>query len=674
MLQCTSGVTQARLPNSSCDASKLTTLQFVGPDSPNPDKSVFPSDTNNFGPAVGFSYQLPWFGEGKTTLRGGYSITYGGPGRNGITLDEVLGGAPGATNTANLALNSFTNPDGTLEYLDLTKVAKLVPIRPTLAPGGSFSIFQKAGTFVAYAPDFATPYTQNYNLSLTRTLSRNFTLDMRYVGTRGMKLSATQDLNAPNVFNNPELFNALEAVRRGQESPFFDSMLAGLNLNPTVTGYGAVGTCVTQPTGSIAPGLGQNGCGANQVLQTGAAAMRRWQGGSIANGDYFAVADALNGSPTAGNSPTNGGYTAIPTGTTVGGRLLRNGCDRLAIGSAIGTAPAGQVMGASGATSIRCFPENFITMNPQLDEAEYVQNTGYSTYHSLQTQLIMRPIHGVSLTGTYTWSKTMSLAGSGNVNLLDRKQDYTLSGNHLTHDFRTNGTFELPIGPNKLLFGNASGWLARAIERWQASFIFNGYTGRPVSVTAGRTLWGGNSPDVVGPWGVRGGSTEWGTIVTNATGNTGGTYFGYPSPFVKVADPACAVGGLTDVTDRMGYNLRGNTSSTTGAFTAVCTNDALANAATGQIILQNAAPGKKGTLGTNSLQTRGVWSFDASMSKTFRISESKSAQIRMDAQNVLNHPTPPDPTLNINSGTEFGYMTGDKTGSRSFRGSVRLTF
>jgi hypothetical protein len=358
----------------------------------------------------------------------------------------------------------------------------------------------------------------------------------------------------------------------------------------------------------------------------------------------------------------------------VGGRLLRNGCDRLAVGAAIGTAPVGQVQTASGLANLRCFPENFITMNPQLDTADYVMNTGRSRYDSLQTQIIMRPIHGISLTGTYTWSKTMELDGADNIDLRNRRADYTLDGNHLTHDFRTNGTFELPIGPNKLLFSNASGLFARLIERWQASFIFNGYTGRPISVTGAQSLWDGNNPDVVGPFPVRGGSTEWGTVVINATGNTGGTYFGYPSPFMKVADPACAAGGLTDRIDPMGFNLRGNISATTGNLNLVCTNDALADARTGQIILQNAAPGKRGTLGSNTLQTRGVWSFDASMSKTFRISESKSAQIRMDATNVLNHPTPPDPTLSINSNTTFGNMEGDKTGSRSFRGSVRITF
>jgi hypothetical protein len=159
----------------------------------------------------------------------------------------------------------------------------------------------------------------------------------------------------------------------------------------------------------------------------------------------------------------------------------------------------------------------------------------------------------------------MTLAGFDNVDLRNRRADYTLSGNHLTHDFRTNGTVELPIGPNKLLLANSSGWVARLAERWQASFIFNGYTGRPASVTGAQSLWSGSNPDVVGPFPVRGGSTEWGTIVTNAIGNTGGTYFGSPSPFVKVPDPACAPGGLTDVTDAMGFNLRGNP-TTTGGF------------------------------------------------------------------------------------------------------------
>src|SRR6185369_10581331 len=53
-----------------------TAMQFVGKNSPNPNESWYPDDYNNFGPAVGFAWQVPWFGAGKTTVRGGYQMTY----------------------------------------------------------------------------------------------------------------------------------------------------------------------------------------------------------------------------------------------------------------------------------------------------------------------------------------------------------------------------------------------------------------------------------------------------------------------------------------------------------------------------------------------------------------------------------------------------------------------
>ena len=54
----------------------MSKVAFIGPDSPNPGKQLYNNDNNNFGPAVGFAWQLPWGGKGKTTLRGGYQMTY----------------------------------------------------------------------------------------------------------------------------------------------------------------------------------------------------------------------------------------------------------------------------------------------------------------------------------------------------------------------------------------------------------------------------------------------------------------------------------------------------------------------------------------------------------------------------------------------------------------------
>jgi hypothetical protein len=660
LLQCVSGVRQnSNLPFSSCDPNKLTTLEFIGPDSSNPQKSVIRPDRNNFGPVFGFAWSVPWFGEGKTTLRGGYSVTYGGPGRDGISLDGVLGGAPGASNSPSISITSFTNADGTLDYLDLSDIPKLVPITPTLAPGGSFPIYQNSSTFTAYSPSFVTPYTQNLNLSVQRTLTRLLSLEVKYVGTRGLKLQGTQNLNDSNVFSNPELFQALEITRAGGDAPLFDQMFAGLNLNPGVsggTGKGSYG-----PVGTV------NSAG---VLQTGSMHLRRWQGSDLANGEYADIADAITGNLPTGNT----GAVAVPSTVTVGQRILRNGCDRLAVGTPVGTAPIGQVQTSAGLMPIRCFPENWILMNPQMDNPNYIANYGKSNYHSLQTQLVMRPVKGISLTGTYTWSRNLTLQNNDYKDLRDRDADYALSTNNLQHDLRINGTVELPIGPNKLFFGNSSGWVARVLERWQASFIFQGYSGRPSSVEGAQSLWNGDGIDIVGPFPVHGGEVEWGTIVSSTTtGQLGGTYFGSPNPFTKVSDPACAAGGLTDVTDAMGWNLRGNLGNT-GSFNQLCTNDALANASTGQILLQNARPGQRGTYGVRTISRPGVWNFDASMSKTFQLTESKSLQVRMDATNVLNHPAPPTPEFDINDNTLFGNITGDKTGNRSFKASLRLAF
>jgi outer membrane receptor protein involved in Fe transport len=58
------------------DPSFLTDQVFIGPNSPRPDQQLFRQDYNNFGPAVGFAYNLPWLRKHRTTVRGGYQVSY----------------------------------------------------------------------------------------------------------------------------------------------------------------------------------------------------------------------------------------------------------------------------------------------------------------------------------------------------------------------------------------------------------------------------------------------------------------------------------------------------------------------------------------------------------------------------------------------------------------------
>jgi len=540
----------------------LTTVEFVGPNSPNPGKQIYKSDLNNFAPALGFSWKLPWFGENKTTVRGGYGISYQGGGR-GLELDTAL--------TTNLP---GINDSKTVTQATFSDLSTLVLPLPRNKPLQPVPLTDRAQSLTTWDPNYVTPYIQNITLSVTREVRRNVAVDLRYIGTRGVKLYGNIALNQANFLTNG-LLDALNTTRNGGTAPLFDQMFKGVVLN---TGQPAVGT------GGV----------------TGSAALRASTiyRGNIANGNYAAVAATLNTSNITG----------------VSGGLLRN---------------AG-------------LPENFIVNNPQFNGVQYNTNDGSSTYHSLQTQVTYRPTAGLTYQATYVWSRGISNALSGWSNPVDRSLDRTLQASHRTHDFRTNGSFELPIGPNKMLLGGSSGVLARVVERWQLSWIANLISGQPLSITGTNTYINNGRLDIVGAFPKKG----------EATMTPGGLpqYFS-EAGFKFIRDPGCAAATL-----------------------AQCTNNALTDSA-GNILLQHAAPGREGTLGDMWLEGPGSFRFDLSASKTMRLTESKSLQVRVDARNVLNHPIMGNPSLNINNAATFGQISGaNVTGARQFQGQLRLSF
>jgi len=656
-LQCTTGVAQANLPASTCNPNFVTSMEFIGPNSPNPSKTAIRNDWNNIGPAIGFAWQLPWFGEGKTSVRGGYQITYGGAGRNTSTIGggtgAVLGSSPGALSNVTGQTQLAGQFPG--EYLTIADIPRIVPLRPTnpAVPGGTLPIYARSSTvFNAYAGDYATPYTENFTLSVTRNVRSNITVDVRYIGTQSKKQDADINLSLANVYKNPELMAALDEARNGGNPLLLTQMLAGLNLNnsPAVPGYGTIGTVV------------------NGVYQTGAMHLRRSStfNTNLINGNYLGVVNSLIASTVGSGYVSTANLPSTPSN-----RILRNGCDRIA---STGSATFG-----TGATAIplRCFPENYLFPNPQLATANYRTNAASSNYHSMQAQFTLRPTQGFNLQSTYTWSKSLGMTATNNADPLNRRADYTLPASSVAHDLRTNGTIELPIGPNKLLFGNSSGWIARAIERWQTSIIMNLSSGAPTSITAGALNYATSAvPDVVGPFNVRKGSMQW-----DGSKNQG-FYFGNPSPFVIVPDPQCAL--TRNVNDTV------NTSTTPSTFnlgSVTCGLNAVAqvvpagtpgsftdsNGRILQYLLVNPVPGTQGTLGKSTVESPGVIRFDANVSKSFRVAEGKTMQIRIDATNVLNHPDIGTPTYSINS-ENFGLVTTGKTGNRSFQGTLRLSF
>jgi hypothetical protein len=392
---------------------------------------------------------------------------------------------------------------------------------------------------------------------------------------------------------------------------FADWMSPGQRGALTELGFGAVGTVF------------------NGVMQTGALHLRALAAGNarsnLANGNYVALANTLSTLNYAKVAGRNADLPDIPAG--VNGAILR----------------------------YTGFPENFIKTNPQLSTATLQNNLGNANYHSLQTQLTVRPAAGLSVQASHTWSKSLGAAGTF-TNPFDRSADYTLQPGHRLHDFRTHGTFRLPIGPQQLLLGNSSGILARFAEGWDISWLFSAATGAPASIVAQNMLYANGVPDIVGPFDVNSGKVRW------RDGADFGAYFG--EGYTQVRDAQCSV---------IEQSLR-----------SVCTLNAVADPS-GRVVLQHPQPGTRGNLGQNVVEGPGEWKFDTSLSKRLRVRESVSMQLRLDAVNIFNHPLPDDPVLNINN-VNFGnilqkgtLLTGGATqfagdGKRLFKLQLRLEF
>ena len=600
----------------------LMEIIYVGPNSANPDQRIYKRDLNNFGPAVGFSWNVPWGGQGVTVLRGGYQVQFIGGGR-GFVLDTAIGNPPGSSNTANYIIPA-SDPYFSIEKL-LANPA-LVPVQPLFLPNPTATVIpvtDRTGLMNAFDPNFKTPYIQNFTLALSRSLTSKLTLELRYIGTLSRKLPSNIDLNAVNFLYNG-LKDAFDAARRGGDSPLLDQMFRGLNIGGANC-LTATGTTPCAPVGTT------NAAG---VLQTGAMHLRSaiQTQTNLANGNYVAVANTLN-------TLTN----AAATNGSLSGSVLRN----------------------SG-----LFPENFIKTNPQVGSSVMETSLGHSNYHSLQTQVSLRPVAGVSSQFTYTWSRNLGMApnvgpngtGATFTDPTNRALDYSLLGTHRKHVVSHYGTFALPIGPQKALFGESSGILARLIENWQASWIVNLSSGAPLTINAQNMLYGLGVPDVVGNFDRNAYRAAWANGAPNGNMFTDGND---QAKYTRGRDPQCL-----------------NSNIVAPSLQALCTLNAIRDSS-GQVVLQTPLPGTRGTLGRNPIEGLGTWTTDMAIEKRIRVNETKSFTLRVDARNIFNHPTPAIPglfattggtaDLNLQGTVPFGNFT-TKAGNRNFHLKARVDF
>jgi outer membrane receptor protein involved in Fe transport len=148
---------------------------------------LYDRDVNNFGPRLGFAYDLT--GKSKTILRGGYGLYYDTPSQDYFLLQGFANGG---------AASPTTNPLPGLGTFNITFPATVtIPFGPNVTIFGAATGALPTSDLAIFAVDLnlKTPYIHNYNLNLQQELREGTVLQVSYVGSRGVKLFRVRDIN-----------------------------------------------------------------------------------------------------------------------------------------------------------------------------------------------------------------------------------------------------------------------------------------------------------------------------------------------------------------------------------------------------------------------------------------------------------------------------------------------
>lgn len=142
--------------------------------------STMPSDKNNFGPRVGFAYDV--FGDGRTSIRGGWGVYFGRIQSSTIYNNLINTGNTSGQAQVNIAPSATS------------------PIFPLVLPANSLTF--SAGAINFFDRDFQAPLINQYDFILEHQLSKNTVVSVSYIGSLGRSLPTFVDQNYTRTGNS----------------------------------------------------------------------------------------------------------------------------------------------------------------------------------------------------------------------------------------------------------------------------------------------------------------------------------------------------------------------------------------------------------------------------------------------------------------------------------------
>ena len=136
------------------------------------DTGQVPTDKNNIAPRLGFAYSP--LQSDKLVVRGGYGLFFG--------------------RTPAIMLGTAHSQNG-IQVINLTFTGAAIPTYPNRFATVPTGVALPPSNIYVFAPDYVSPYTQQWSLGAEYQLHKDLSLNVTYLGVKGTHLSRTRDIN-----------------------------------------------------------------------------------------------------------------------------------------------------------------------------------------------------------------------------------------------------------------------------------------------------------------------------------------------------------------------------------------------------------------------------------------------------------------------------------------------
>jgi hypothetical protein len=560
------------------------TIDFAGGPSKRP---LYSGRKAQFAPNLGLAWDP--FGNGKTAVRAGFSMNY---------VNDAFFTAAGNAAAGNSGLSSSPSAQG-LSGLTVTGLnGQGLTVPPFQVPidfqtnANNLGVGSVAG--YAIDPQIRAPYVEQWNLSVQRDLGWNTSLTISYVGNHGVGLFRAIDVNQLDFTKN----GFLADFKRARNNGFLSQAANGV-FDPLYNGPGSQPLTVF-PLLFASGGIDSHDPNNSQFFQ------QRFVD-DIQQGLLGALEASYHAEEwDTGNNPGPGFNNPVT-----------------------------------------------LFANPFIMGGDLLKNSSFSSYHAGVVELRRRLNRGLYFQGNYVFSKVMTDYSTGTNNDQSRFQPYLdnarpflekgRAGFDITHAFKANFTYDLPVGTGHRLFSTPSKVLGLLVNGWQTASVFTWQSGNPFSILS-----------------------QW------ASFNRGGSR--------SARDTAVATLSHRQISGDLGvfvqpagivYGINPKLISPNGTGIPSQAQLTCAPAVPGGFC--NPQPGEVGNLQLDAFNGPTYFDWDLSARKDFAVTEKLKLTFRTEAFNVLNHPVFFMGDQNINS-QQFGQSTSTVSQARILQMSLQLKF